>query len=131
DLARRPVRPLTDDPCTPLAARSHRHRLPSPTTWSARRARGTGARMTDGPAVVDLDTCADEPIRVPGSVQPHGVLLAVSEPDLVVRHVSANVADLTGVAVRDAVDAPLAEVAGLAATDVLRAHLRTFGDLRA
>ncbi|MCC2313736.1 SpoIIE family protein phosphatase [Cellulomonas xiejunii] len=87
--------------------------------------------MTDGTAMPDLDTCADEPIRVPGSVQPHGVLIAVSEPDLVVRHVSANVTDLTGVAVPDALGAPLADVVGTAAERVLRAHVRTFGDLRA
>ncbi|MBF0688292.1 MAG: SpoIIE family protein phosphatase [Cellulomonas sp.] len=87
--------------------------------------------MTDGTATADLDTCADEPIRVPGSVQPHGVLLALSEPDLVVRHVSANLTDLTGIAVPDALGAPLADVVGAAAADVLRAHVRTFGDLRA
>jgi len=87
--------------------------------------------MTDGTATADLDTCADEPIRVPGSVQPHGFLLALSEPDLVVRHVSANLTDLTGVAVPDALGAPLADVVGTAAADALRAHVRTFGDLRA
>ncbi|MBO3094923.1 SpoIIE family protein phosphatase [Cellulomonas dongxiuzhuiae] len=99
---------------------------------------GSGATAGPGPATpavapvtVDLDTCADEPIRVPGSVQPHGVLLAVSEPDLVVRQVSANLADLTGVAVPDAIGAPLADVVGAAAAQALRAHVRTFGDLRA
>jgi len=40
--------------------------------------------------------CAQEPIRVPGSVQPHGVLLAVSEPDLVVAVASANAGELFG-----------------------------------
>ena len=40
---------------------------------------------------VDLDNCAREPIHVPGSIQPRGVLLAVTEPDLVVRHASENV----------------------------------------
>ncbi len=90
--------------------------------------RGTPVEVT--PAG-DLDTCADEPIRIPGSVQPHGVLLAVSETDLVVRHASANVADLTGRAVGDVVGAPLADVVGPAAAQAVRLHLRTFGDLRA
>ena len=31
-----------------------------------------------------LQRCADEPIAVPGAIQPHGALLAVTEPDLVV-----------------------------------------------
>ena len=65
--------------------------------------------------VPDLESCANEPIRVPGAVQPHGVLLAVSEPDLVVRVASANAESLLGVGVDallgkrigDAVDGPL------------------------
>jgi len=80
--------------------------------------------------VGDLDTCADEPIRVPGSVQPHGVLLALSEPDLVVRHASANVVDLTGRDVADVLGAPLADVLGAAAAEAVRVHVRAFGDLR-
>ena len=32
----------------------------------------------------DLFGCADEPIRIPGAVQPHGALLAVPEDDSVV-----------------------------------------------
>ncbi|WP_236686784.1 PAS domain-containing protein [Cellulomonas sp. FA1] len=83
-----------------------------------------------GLPVVDLDTCADEPIRIPGSVQPHGVLLAVSEPDLRVRHVSANVVDLTGVAATEALGRPLADVLGAEAADVLAAHLAAGDDLR-
>lgn len=79
----------------------------------------------------DLDTCADEPIRVPGSVQPHGVLLAVSEPDLVVRHVSTNVLDLVGRAATDVVGRPLDEVLGAGAATAVRVHVRAFGDLRA
>ncbi|MDG3007033.1 ATP-binding protein [Paludisphaera mucosa] len=39
---------------------------------------------------VDLTNCADEPIHVPGRIQPHGVLLVLDEPDLVVRQASAN-----------------------------------------
>jgi light-regulated signal transduction histidine kinase (bacteriophytochrome) len=40
--------------------------------------------------------CADEPIAIPGAVQPHGVLLAVTEPDLAVVMASANAAALFG-----------------------------------
>ncbi|UZN03187.1 SpoIIE family protein phosphatase [Cellulomonas sp. S1-8] len=89
----------------------------------------TAAPGTAGPPA-DLDTCADEPIHVPGSVQPHGVLLALSEPDLVVRHASSNVADLTGRALGDVVGAPIADVIGADAVQTLRAHMRTFGELR-
>ncbi|SDV04044.1 ATP-binding protein [Pseudomonas mucidolens] len=41
-----------------------------------------------------LANCADEPIRFPGAIQPHGVLLTLSEPGLQIVQVSANVADL-------------------------------------
>jgi light-regulated signal transduction histidine kinase (bacteriophytochrome) len=44
----------------------------------------------------DLLGCADEPIRVPGAVQPHGALLAVREPSLEVVVASANAPGLFG-----------------------------------
>jgi PAS domain S-box-containing protein len=43
-----------------------------------------------------LDRCAQEPIHIIGHIQPHGVLFALSEPDLIVRQVSANVSALLG-----------------------------------
>jgi light-regulated signal transduction histidine kinase (bacteriophytochrome) len=46
-----------------------------------------------------LLNCADEPIAIPGAIQPHGVLLAVTEPDLAVVVASANAAELFGGAV--------------------------------
>ena len=43
-----------------------------------------------------LQRCADEPIAIPGAVQPHGVLLAVTEPGLDVVVASANAGELFG-----------------------------------
>jgi len=43
-----------------------------------------------------LDRCAEEPVHIIGQIQPHGLLFALSEPDLVVRQVSANVATVLG-----------------------------------
>ncbi|MGK5112047.1 SpoIIE family protein phosphatase [Geodermatophilus sp. CPCC 205506] len=40
--------------------------------------------------------CADEPIAVPGAIQPHGALLAVTEPALAVVIASANAAEVLG-----------------------------------
>ena len=54
------------------------------------------SNLLRGDTPVDLDTCDREPIHVPGAVQPHGVLLALSEPDLVVRQVSSNSASMLG-----------------------------------
>ncbi|MHC8306417.1 ATP-binding protein [Pseudomonas sp. PB3P13] len=41
-----------------------------------------------------LANCDDEPIRTPGAIQPHGVLLTLSEPDMRIVQVSANVETL-------------------------------------
>ena len=60
----------------------------------------------------DLASCASEPIRVPGAVQPHGVLLAVSEPDLVVRVASANAESLLGVGVDALLEQALGDAVG-------------------
>ncbi|WP_437631519.1 ATP-binding protein [Sorangium sp. So ce854] len=45
---------------------------------------------------VDLTNCAAEPIHIPGRIQPHGALLALSPGDLAVRHASLNVGALLG-----------------------------------
>jgi len=37
-----------------------------------------------------LQTCADEPIRIPGAIQPHGALLTVDESSWIVQQASAN-----------------------------------------
>jgi chemotaxis family two-component system sensor kinase Cph1 len=51
--------------------------------------------VTDAtPFSVDLTTCEAEPIHIPGRVQPHGVLLVLDDPGLVVSQVSANAAEL-------------------------------------
>ncbi|MCU1693715.1 MAG: histidine kinase [Frankiales bacterium] len=46
--------------------------------------------------VIDLTNCEREPIRVPGSIQPHGVLLTVENAQAPVSQVSANIGSLTG-----------------------------------
>jgi light-regulated signal transduction histidine kinase (bacteriophytochrome) len=58
------------------------------------------------------DECAREPIHIIGHIQSHGLLFALSEPDLVVRQVSANVADLLGTAIDSVLGASLETVLG-------------------
>src|SRR6478735_5903466 len=70
-------------------------------------------RMTDvWRAPVDLDNCASEPIHVPGAIQPHGMLLAVTEPNLVVAVASANAAQWIGRETDGVLGRNLAEVLG-------------------
>ncbi|MGY1711326.1 SpoIIE family protein phosphatase [Geodermatophilus sp. SYSU D00758] len=81
-------------------------------------------------APVDLTNCEREPIHVPGSVQPRGVLLAVREPDLVVTQVSENLPDLLGVPVADALGRRLTDVLGVVAGEAVARSAAAFGDLR-
>ncbi|RFU20362.1 hypothetical protein [Geodermatophilus marinus] len=81
-------------------------------------------------APVDLTNCEREPIHVPGSVQPRGVLLAVREPDLVVTQVSANLPDLLGVPVADALGRRLTDVLGVVSGEAVARSAAAFGDLR-
>ena len=48
------------------------------------------------PQALDLDVCAQEPIRTPGAIQPHGALLVLDAATLRVRQRSANAADFLG-----------------------------------
>lgn len=45
----------------------------------------------------DLDACAQEPIHIPGGIQPHGALLVLDPDNFAVRQASANVQDILGV----------------------------------
>lgn len=66
--------------------------------------------MTD--VQLDLSACDIEPIHIPGAIQPHGVLVAMTEPDLVVFQVSANVHELLGTTADRALGRPLADLLG-------------------
>ncbi len=41
---------------------------------------------------VDLTNCDREPIHIPGSIQPHGLLIALQEPEMVIVQTSVNTA---------------------------------------
>jgi chemotaxis family two-component system sensor kinase Cph1 len=69
----------------------------------------------------DLASCDREPIHIPGSIQPHGVLLAVEEPSLRVVLASANLRESLGPSPDDAVGQPLAAVLGDGARDLAEA----------
>ncbi len=65
-----------------------------------------------------LDNCADEAIREPGAIQPHGVLLALSEPDLTIVMASANAPELFG---QEVLGALIDELVAQSCADWLRA----------
>lgn len=51
--------------------------------------------MSDQIPAVDLTNCDREPIHIPGGIQPHGILIAVS-PELQILQVSENVRQMLG-----------------------------------
>jgi chemotaxis family two-component system sensor kinase Cph1 len=62
------------------------------------------------PVNVDLSNCDREPIHVPGSIQPHGMLAALSAADLRVRQVSANCERFLGVGPEAVLGRPFLDV---------------------
>ncbi|WP_018636817.1 SpoIIE family protein phosphatase [Parafrankia elaeagni] len=81
-------------------------------------------------APVTLENCDREPIHIPGSIQPHGVLLALVEPGLTVAHVSANCGALLGVEPERVVGAPLDALVGSGPAELLRRTVASSFDLR-
>lgn len=78
-------------------------------------------------ARVDLTNCDREPIHIPGSIQPHGCLLALdAAAGEVLRH-SANAPAMLGLT-GDPNGRPLAEVIGAEAAHALRNTLAQAGD---
>ncbi|MFH7026171.1 MAG: ATP-binding protein [Heteroscytonema crispum UTEX LB 1556] len=59
------------------------------------------------PFQVDITNCDKEPIHIPGSIQPHGVLLALKEPELTIVQVSNNTFDFFGLQPESLLNQPL------------------------
>ena len=57
-----------------------------------------------------IDRCSDEPIHIPGSIQPHGFLLVLDEPELRVIQASENVSRWLGVEPARLLDRRLSEL---------------------
>ena len=79
---------------------------------------------------IDLDNCAREPIHIPGSVQPRGVLLVVQDDGAVVLQASENVATVLGRPVDTVLGAPLGDVLGVPAARVVLEQLAAVPDHR-
>ena len=82
----------------------------------------TGIEERSSP--LDLDSCAREPIHIIGQIQSHGLLVALSEPDLIVRQVSVNVDGLLGKPPEHFLGSSLEAVLGARQYNIFRARLR-------
>ncbi|OQW32292.1 MAG: hypothetical protein A4E19_19890 [Nitrospira sp. SG-bin1] len=56
---------------------------------------------------VDLSNCDREQVQFCGAIQPHGVLLVLSEPDCMITHVSANTEERLGLTSEDLLGQPI------------------------
>jgi chemotaxis family two-component system sensor kinase Cph1 len=64
--------------------------------------------MNEGREVaVDITNCDREPIHIPGAIQPHGVLLALREPDFIITQASENASTVFATDVSKILGAPL------------------------
>src|SRR5918998_39001 len=78
---------------------------------------------------LDLEACGREPIHVPGTIQPHGHLLAFEGPDPVLVHASAAAAgEVLPAGLERAFGAPLERVLAVDAAARLRDGLRSLPD---
>jgi len=80
-------------------------------------------RLTDEQLDTALAECASEAIRIPGSIQPHGVLLTLSEPELIIQQISRNCAALLGQTAAALLQQPLTLLSGATATEQVRQAL--------
>jgi light-regulated signal transduction histidine kinase (bacteriophytochrome) len=80
--------------------------------------------MTSEAPQIDLTNCDREPIHVPGAIQPHGVLLALAEPDLSIAHASVNLGQHTGRSAEDLLGQPLASLLDVRSMTRIRAALQ-------
>lgn len=74
---------------------------------------------------LDLSNCEREPIHVPGAIQPHGVLLALQEEDLLVLQVSANCEALLGLSSDEVLGRNLSKIIGPHQAESLKQTLAT------
>ncbi len=63
--------------------------------------------LTSGSSAVDLTNCDREPIHIPGSIQPYGLLFSLREPDLTILQASANTHEFLGIEAATLLNQPL------------------------
>ncbi|GAB1616561.1 Bacteriophytochrome (light-regulated signal transduction histidine kinase) [Pseudomonas sp. LAIL14HWK12:I11] len=80
----------------------------------------------DNPLAEAVERCAQEPIQVPGSIQPHGFLLVLDEADLHILQASENAEHWLGLPARELLGCALAELVGDGFD--MRAHLARLPD---
>jgi two-component system, chemotaxis family, sensor kinase Cph1 len=79
---------------------------------------------SNGSSELDLSACDREPIHIPGSIQPHGVLLAVDPGSGTVLQIAGKIETLTGKCIADVLDREVGDVLGPDAASLVAAALK-------
>ena len=79
-------------------------------------------------ASATIENCADEPIHVPGAIQPYGVLLVLEEKEFTVVQVSDNISSLLKIDAEQVLGQPLSLIIGEEQQDYIIQEARQ-GDL--
>lgn len=79
-------------------------------------------------STTDISSCADEPIRTPGAIQPHGILLRLNRSQLLVEVVSENVTDVLGINVSDCLGATLSDIFSARTEETVRGLIESLLD---
>ncbi|XWK86821.1 MAG: ATP-binding protein [Phormidium sp.] len=77
------------------------------------------------PELVDLTNCDREAIHIPGLIQPHGILLTLQEPDLIILQASQNTAELLDIPAELLINHSLAQFLNQPQLNLLRECLAT------
>jgi chemotaxis family two-component system sensor kinase Cph1 len=72
---------------------------------------------------VNLNNCDQEPIHIPGAIQPHGVMLVLREPDLIILQVSDNSEKFLNQSAESLLDRSIGEILTADQTTQLRSAL--------
>ncbi len=83
--------------------------------------------MRDAQSAVDLTNCAQEPIHIPGAVQDHGCLIALTR-DWSVSHASANTADILGLRAEKILGRPFVDIFPSEVVHCMRSKLQSRGE---
>jgi len=73
--------------------------------------------------LVNLTNCEQEPIHIPGSIQPHGFLIALYADSLTIDYCSANIVDFLGITYEQCLGKHFADIFGSGITDNFKAYV--------
>lgn len=77
--------------------------------------------------IVNLTNCEHEPIHLPGTIQPHGFLLGISDISWQIDFCSSNIFDYLGIKHTDVLGKTFTDVFGFQEKEILKAYIKNYG----